>query len=80
MNDAPDWVQMWPVVKVTDRFVYVHGPHHWDCERTYRFSREDLETKGRAWNQKHRQALYVRPLLDWPPLVVSVSGPRELEG
>lgn len=72
-NQLPDRVMVWPVVKVTERYVYVHGPQLWRRDRTYRFSRDDLEVKGRAWNQKHRLALYVRPLLDWPPIVQDIG-------
>jgi hypothetical protein len=78
-NDTPDQVQIYPVINKTGCYVYVHGLHFYDKDRTYRFSREDLETRGRAWNQAGRLALYIRPQMNWPLLVVSVNGPRELE-
>lgn len=78
MNDAPDEVRIWPIAKKTDRYVYVRGIHFWDEDRTYRFSREDLETKGRAWNRANRFGLYTRPLPHWPLLVVAVDGPRAI--
>jgi hypothetical protein len=71
-NDAPDYVVMHPVVKVTERYVWVHGRHHWDRERLMRFSRDDLERKGCAWNRPNRLTLYTRPMPDWPLLVVDI--------
>jgi hypothetical protein len=32
-NDDPDYVAMWPVVKVTGQYVYVTSRHHWERER-----------------------------------------------
>jgi hypothetical protein len=78
-NDMPDEVIMWPVVKKTDRYVYVRGARFYDKDRTYRFSRADLEARGRAWHRGERVSLYARPQPDWPLLVVSVGGPRALE-
>jgi hypothetical protein len=79
-GQIPDRVIMYPVAKVTERYVWVRGGWFYDEDRTYRFSRADLESKGYAFNRANRLMLHAAPMLDWPPLVVSVSGPRELEG
>ena len=79
-DQVGDWVQMYPVVKVTDRYVWVNGPHPWDRDRMMRFSREDLETKGRAWNQAQRLGLHTRPLPHWPVLLVSNERANVLAG
>jgi hypothetical protein len=80
-GQLPDRVRLYPVVKVTRCFVDVRGdqagPMCWR-DMIFRFSREDLETKGRAWNQAHRMALYVRPMPDWPLLVVDVRASGQL--
>ena len=86
-GQAPDRVLMYPVKKITERYVWVRnhaclcgGTHPWDDDRRLmRFSRADLEAEGCAWNQPGRLLLRTRPMLDWPPLVVSVSGPRQIE-
>jgi hypothetical protein len=78
-NDAPDYVLMWPVEKVTDGYVWVRGPRHWNRDRTYRLSRAKLETDGRAWSASIGQLLYARPLPDWPLLVVDVRRAPQLE-
>jgi hypothetical protein len=87
-GQSPDRVLMYPVEKVTGQYVWVRDhaclcgrTHPWDDERRLmRFSRAALEGEGHAWNRPNRLLLYTQPMLDWPPLVVSVSGPRELAG
>jgi hypothetical protein len=69
-GQTPDAVVMWPVIRVTKCYVWVNGPRRWNRDRVYQFSRDDLELRGRGWNQRHRMALYVRPLPDWPVLLV----------
>ena len=73
-NDAPDYVVMYPVVKITERYVYVRGPEcfRWRAAETYRFSRAALELEGWAWNQAHRLGLRTRPMPDWPILVLGI--------
>jgi hypothetical protein len=77
-GQIPDRVLMYPVIKITARCVFVNGPWFYDRDRTYRFSRTGLETKGRAWNQQNRLGLHVRPLPSWPLLVVDVRTPEQL--
>lgn len=80
-GQIPDRVRCYPVVKITRCFVDVHGdPDGAMCWRdmTFRFSREDLEVKGRAWNRAHRMALYTRPLPDWPRMDAIVTKPETL--
>ena len=73
-------VLVYPVVRVTAKYVHVNGPWFYDNDCVYRFSREDLEVKGRAWNQKHRLSLRVRPLPSWPILLVSNERANVLTG
>lgn len=78
-NGLPDWVNTWPVIKVTSRYVYVHGARHCDRDRTYRLDRAILEKEGRAWHRGERVHLYVRPQVDWPLMVIDVNnGQRAL--
>lgn len=73
------WVQVYPVAKITDRYVWVNGCHRWDADRLMRFSRDDLERTGRAWNQSQRLGLRTRPMPDWPILLVSNERANVLE-
>ena len=80
MNDAPDEVRMYPILKRTDRYVYVDADEHLlrRERRLARFSVADLESKGHASNRPNRMLLYTRPLPDWPLLVVSIDRQRAL--
>ena len=75
-NGFPDVVRVWPVVKITERYVYVTGPGSRREGRTFRFDRAELETQGSAYSRSARELLYVRPGLDWPMAVISVSTPQ----
>jgi hypothetical protein len=66
----PEEVVTWPVVKITERFVYVCGQQAWRRERSYRLSRAELETEGSAWSQVLREILYTRHQLTWPVTLV----------
>lgn len=77
-HDIPDETVTYPVVKITERYVWVRGRHRWDSERLYRFSRDDLERTGRAWNAANRLGLNVRPLPHWPLMPAVVTKPEQL--
>jgi len=81
-SQFPDETVTYPVAKITERYVWVRGRHSWDADRLMRFSRDDLERTGRAWNRPHRLGLYVRPLPHWPlmPAIVTKPGPPAIEG
>jgi hypothetical protein len=76
-NGFPDRVREWPVAKVTERFVFVHHPNHVPGERrAYRFDRAELERDGRGFHPRVFADLHVRPGVDWPLMVISVSAPQ----
>ena len=75
-DGLPERVHVWPVAKITERCVFVHGPHHWDREETYRLNRAVLEQDGRAWHRGQRVHLHVRPGVDWPLMVIDVNDGR----
>lgn len=78
-NGLPDDVDVWPVAKVTERFVYVHGPRCYNRDDTFRLDRAALERDGNAWHRGERVRLHVRPGLDWPMVVLGVTdGTRAL--
>jgi hypothetical protein len=77
-NDDPDYVAMWPVVKITEQYVWVRDWRRWRSDRTFRLSREQLEATGRAWSRTASAGLYARPLPEWPLLVVDVRKPEAL--
>jgi hypothetical protein len=76
-NGQPDRVRVWPVIKITDRFIYVRHPMR-EYTTTYRLDREELEREGRISHRRAFRSLYVRPKLDWPMAVISVSAPGQL--
>jgi hypothetical protein len=74
---APEQTISYRIVKRTDRFVYVHGRLYSTRDKLIRFSIEDLETEGHAWNRPHRMFLYTRPLPHWPLMPAVVSKPEQ---
>jgi hypothetical protein len=75
-NETPDRVRLWPVRKITERFVYVEYPSYGDEKPLCRFDRATLEAEGHAYSRSAREILYVRPGIDWPLTVISVSAPQ----
>jgi hypothetical protein len=76
-NLVPQQTISYPIVRRTGRFVYVHGRLYSTRDKLIRFSIEDLETTGRAWNRPHQMSLYTRPLPHWPLMPIVVSKPEQ---
>lgn len=77
-NGQPDKTIVWPVEKITERYVYVRDPHYGKDRPAMRLDRAKLEQEGYAYHRRFRNLLYVRPGLDWPMAVISVSAPEPL--
>lgn len=79
-NRSPDRVLVWPVAKVTERFVYIydHRDYEFGDSRKYRLDRATLERDGKCYHRAALSALYVRPQVDWPMMVVAIDGPRAI--
>lgn len=74
-NGQPDLVIVYPVAKITERFVYVKERHY---DRTCRIDRAKLEAEGFVYVPRFYARLYVRPAVDWPLAVVSVDRQRAI--
>jgi hypothetical protein len=81
-DSGDDETWEYPVVKRTERYVYVYDcPWRDFARRLVRFSIADLERDGQAWNAANRMLLYTRPLPHWPhmPPIVRKPVPLALE-
>jgi hypothetical protein len=71
------------IVKRTARYVYVHTgcdrpSRLYPGEHLARFSVDELERTGRAWNASHRMSLHTRPMPHWPLMPAIVTTPERL--
>jgi hypothetical protein len=68
----------YPIVRRTERYVYVNSRHAWERQKIIRFSVDDLERAGRAYSAANHFGVNVRPLPHWPLMPAIVRKPEHL--